>query len=122
MSNRAERRAAARAPQPRRGGPAGGRIAFLPAVLAAAAVLAGFGFASSGAYIVIRFVVAILTLIVAVFAAQGRPRWWVLPLGAVVVLFNPVVPIEITGAVWTGVQIGAIAVLLAAGFTVRRLD
>ncbi len=125
MSNRAERRAAAREPQPRRGsarlGSArGGRIALLPSVIAATAVLAGLGFTTSGGYIAIRFVVAILAAVVAVFALQNR-TWWCLPfLAAIVVVWNPAVPIDLTGVAGSAVQAVAVAVLVAAGVTIRR--
>lgn len=123
MSNRAERRAAARAPGSGGGAPAArrpGRVALLPAVVGAAAILAGLGLTTAGAYIVIRFLVAILAAVVAVFAVQSRAWWWLPFLGAVVVIWNPVVPVDLTDAVWIAVQVVAAAVLITAGATIRR--
>lgn len=123
--NRAARRAAARTPVPRPpagryGTDRGGRIALLPAAIAAAALLAGLGLTASGGYVVIRYVVAILTAIVVVFAVQSRSWWWIPPLAAVIVIWNPVVPIDLAGTAWTVVQAVATAVIVAAGATIRR--
>lgn len=122
MTNRAERRAAGRAPQSRYGTSKGGRIALAPGVLAAVALLAGLGLTTAGTYIVIRYIVAILAAIVGVFAVQGRAWFWLPPLAAIVLFWNPVLPFSLTGTPWTVVQVVAAGLLVAAGVTIRRPD
>jgi len=57
---------------------------------------------------------------VAVFAWQARKWWWVLPLGAVAVLWNPVFPIELgMPDLWLGLQYVAALIFLIAGLLVR---
>jgi hypothetical protein len=52
------------------------RPAFLPAILAAAALLSGIPLIGADWYLLIRFIVAILALIVAWFAVQAGQWWW----------------------------------------------
>ncbi|WBU38349.1 DUF6804 family protein [Homoserinibacter sp. YIM 151385] len=103
----------------RYGEPALRRLALAPSILAAIVLLVGVALIESGAFLVIRFAVAILALIVGWFAFQAR-AWWALPLLlAVAVIWNPVYPLPLEGELWLGAQYLAIIVFIAVGVLVR---
>jgi uncharacterized membrane protein YeiH len=96
------------------------RTAIIPAVLAAIVLLAGLALLDSDGYLVIRFAVSILALIVAVFAWQARHWWWLIGLVPVAVLWNPVLPIDLGNEqLWSVLQYVAVIVFLAAGALIR---
>jgi hypothetical protein len=96
------------------------RTAIVPAVLAAIVLLAGLALLETDAYLVIRFAVSILALIVAVFAWQARQWWWLAGLVPIAVLWNPIVPIELgDDALWSGLHYVAVLVFLVAGILIR---
>jgi hypothetical protein len=99
----------------RYGRPAFRRTALAPGLLASVALLIGVALIETETYIVIRFIVAILALIVMVFAYQARQWWWMPLLLAVAVLWNPVYPFDIAGPWWLGAQYLAILVFVVAG-------
>lgn len=103
----------------RYGRPAFRRTALAPGLLAAIALLVGVALIESDGFTVIRFVVSILALIVVVFAFQARHWWWIPPLLAVAVVWNPVVPFDISGPWWIGAQYVAILVFVLAGVFVK---
>jgi hypothetical protein len=70
------------------------RTALAPGILAAIVLLAGLALLDSGAFFWIKTVVAILAAIVAVYAWQAKQWWWLLPLAAIVVMWNPIWPIN----------------------------
>jgi hypothetical protein len=95
------------------------RTALAPAVLAAIVLLAGVALVSVDAYIVIRFAVSILALIIAVFAWQARQWWWLPLLAAIAVIFNPVLVVPVTGDALLIAHYVSIIVLLAVGILVK---
>ncbi len=95
------------------------RLALAPAVIAAMALLIGVALLDSDAFLVIRFVVSIFALIIAWFAVRARHWWWVPPLGAIAVVWNPVLPIAVPGDWWLGMQYIAVLVVVAAGMLIR---
>lgn len=96
------------------------RTALIPAIIAVIALFIGVAIIDSDGFTVIRYIVSIFALIVAVFAWQARQWWWVLPLGAIAVLWNPVFPIELgMPDLWLGLQYVAALVFLIAGILVR---
>lgn len=96
------------------------RTALAPAILAVIALLIGVALIESGGFLVIRYVVSILALIVAVFAWQARQWWWLVGLLPIALLWNPVFPIVLDSAdLWLGLQYGAAIVFLAAGILIR---
>jgi hypothetical protein len=120
--NRAQRRAAARGEVPAaskiddRYGRRPERRALAPAVLAAIVLLAGIALLGSDGFVWIRYTVAILSLIIAVFVWQAR-RWAWLPVPIVIaVLWNPAVPFAFSGKPWAIGQLVAAVALLATGF------
>jgi len=99
------------------------RTALIPALIAAAALLIGVTLIGGEGFTVIRFIVSIFALIVAVFAWQAGQWWWLVPLAAVAVLWNPVFPIELGQAeLWMALQYVAAAVFIAAGILIKTVD
>lgn len=117
--NRAERRAAARGDSPSgtddRYGRRPERRALAPAVLAAIVLLAGLALLGSDGFLWIRYAVAILSLIEAVFVYQAR-RWAWLPGPVIIaVLWNPAIPLPFSGKAWAIGQLVAAAALILTG-------
>lgn len=95
------------------------RNALAPSLLAAALLFVAPALLESDWFLAVRFVTTILGLIIAWFAVQAR-HWWWLPIFLVIaVAWNPVFPLEFSGPLWSGAQIAAAFVFLAAGATIR---
>jgi hypothetical protein len=82
-------------------------------------VIAGTLLIGSEGYLIIRFAVAILALIVATLVWQAGQWWWAVPMAAVAVLWNPVLPIPIEGWIWTAAHYVAALVFVLVGLLVR---
>ena len=96
------------------------RTAIIPAVLAAIVLLAGLALLCTDGYLVIKFAVSILALIVAVFAWQARQWWWLIGLVPIAVLWNPIFPIDLgMPSLWSALQYVAVIVFLVAGILIR---
>jgi hypothetical protein len=96
------------------------RTAIIPAVLAAIVLLAGLVLLETDGFLVIRFAVSILALIVAVFAWQARQWWWLIGLVPIAVLWNPILPIDLGApSLWSALQYVAVIVFLVAGILIR---
>lgn len=103
----------------RYGQPAFRRTALAPGLLGAIALLAGIGLRELDGFLVIRFLVSILALIVAWFAIQARHWWWAPVLAAVAVLWNPVFPLPLSGDLWLGAQYVAALAFILAGVLIK---
>lgn len=104
----------------RYGRPAFRRTALAPGILAGIALLGAVALIESPAFLVFRFVVSILALIVMVFAFQAKHWWWIPPMLAIAILWNPVVPLEfLDGPVWVAAQYVAILVFVLAGVLIK---
>ena len=95
------------------------RPAFVPSLIAAAALLSGIPLLEADWYLLIRFIVAIMALIVAWFALQGGQWWWTIVFFAVAVVWNPVFPVPTVGPWWIAAHIGVAALFAVAGAAVR---
>jgi hypothetical protein len=96
------------------------RPALAPGILGAIVLLAGLALLDNpGGFLFIRFGVAILALIMCIFTWQARAWWWTVALGAIVVLWNPVVPFEFHGQLWVALQFVGAIVFVAAGLFVK---
>lgn len=95
------------------------RLALIPGVLAAIALLIGAVVLDQGTFVVFRYLVAIFALIVAVFAYQAKHWWWLPVFAAIAVLWNPVWPIPLDGPWWAGAQYVAAILFLVAGWLIR---
>lgn len=114
MSTRAPGRDASRY-----GEPAFRRTALAPAILAAIILLAGFALLGQEAFLWILYPVAILALIVAWFAFQARHWWWIPPMLAIAVLWNPIFPFGFDGPLWVAAQYVAVLVFVLAGVLIK---
>jgi hypothetical protein len=95
------------------------RVGLAPGILGAIAALAGVGLIGEHGFTYIRYAVAILAAILAVFAGQAKLWWWLPILAVVVVLWNPVVPLALPDGFWFGAEYAAAAAFLAAAYTIR---
>jgi hypothetical protein len=124
--NRAERRAAGsdggpdRSANDDRYGRRPERRALAPAVLAAIALLAGLALLGTDGFLWIRYAVAILSLIVAVFVWQARQWPWLPGPIVIAVLWNPAIPFAFAGKAWAIGQLVAAAALVVTGVFASR--
>ena len=96
------------------------RTALIPAIIAVIALLAGIALIGTDGFTVILYIVSIFALIVAVFAWQAGQWWWVIPMAAIAVLWNPILPITLgMPDLWLGLQYVAALIFIAAGVLVR---
>jgi hypothetical protein len=95
------------------------RNALIPGVIAATALVAGIPLIASEFAIIICFIVAILALIVAWFAAQAKQWWWTVVMVAIAVLWNPVYPFSFSGVFWLVAHIVGAGLFVVAGVLVR---
>jgi hypothetical protein len=99
------------------------RTALIPSLVAVVALLIGVALIDSDGFTVIRYIVSIFAAIVAVFGWQARQWWWLVGLVPIVVLWNPVVPIDLgIPELWLGSQYVAALVFIAAGILIRVED
>lgn len=91
------------------------RNALLPGLILGATLLVGIIYIGEAGASIIRFIVAILAVIIAWFAVPAKQWWWLLPMTAVAVLWNPVFPLSFTGDLWVVTHIVAAIVSVAAG-------
>lgn len=93
--------------------PAFTRPALAPGLLAAVVLAAGSFLLASEAHYWVLVVTAVLASIMAVFAVQAR-MWWALALlVVVVVLWNPVWPLTLSGQGWVAAQyLGALGLIV----------
>lgn len=98
------------------------RPVLLPAIVGAAAVMAGLLVLGSDGYTVVRYIVSIFALIVAALAVQ-HGRWiWALPMAAIAIVWNPVFPLPWEGTLFAALHIIGAATFLAAGLLLRVPD
>lgn len=95
------------------------RNAFAPSLIAAIALFLAPLLIGGEWFLLIRFIVAILAVIVAWFAFQARHWWWIPVFAAIAVLWNPIFPFAFDGPVWTAAQPVAAVLFLVAGATIR---
>ncbi len=95
------------------------RPAFIPSLIAAAALLSGIPLLQADWYLLIRFIVAIMALIVAWYALQGAQWWWTIVFFGVAIAWNPVFPVPTDGPWWIVAHLGVAALFAVAGAVVR---
>lgn len=96
------------------------RTALAPGILGAIVLIAGLALIDSGAFFWIKTVTAILAAIVAVYAWQSTQWWWLIPLAAIVIAWNPIWPIDIhPGQLWLGMQYLAALVFVICGVLIK---
>jgi uncharacterized membrane protein len=96
------------------------RTALAPGILAAIVLLAGLALLDSTEFFWIRTVTAILAAIVCVYAWQSRQWWWLVPLAAVIVLWNPIWPLDLhQDTVWLALQYVAVILFIVCGILIK---
>ncbi len=95
------------------------RLALIPGLIAAIALLVGGTTLDEGPFVVVRYVAAIFAAIVLVFAVQARQWWWVPLFAAVAVLWQPVWILPIGGPLWQALQYVAALLFLLAGWFIK---
>ncbi|MGY4860064.1 DUF6804 family protein [Cryobacterium sp. AP23] len=91
------------------------RSALAPGLLGAIALLAGLALLDVDSFVIIRYVVSILALIICVFVIQAKAWWWLIGLVPIAVLWNPIVVIELHGQGWVSAQFIAALLFIVIG-------
>lgn len=100
--------------------PAFTRPALAPGLLGAIVLLAGLALLDNdSAYFWIKAAVAVLALILCVFAWQAKQWWWLLGLVPIAILWNPVWPLDLHGQAWVAAQFVAALVFIVAGVLIK---
>jgi hypothetical protein len=96
------------------------RTALAPGILAAIVLLAGLALLTSSEFFWIKTVTAILAAIVGVYAFQARQWWWLPFLAAIVVLWNPIYPINLhQNYIWLILQYVAVVFFIVCGILIK---
>ncbi|QCR19545.1 DUF6804 family protein [Agrococcus sp. SGAir0287] len=96
------------------------RNALAPGILGAVAAFVGPALLGQGIHVVVLFAVAILALIVAVFAGRAGQWWWIPFLVAMAVAWNPLYPFPMEGPWWIGAHVAAGLLFLTIGALVKE--
>jgi hypothetical protein len=99
--------------------PSFARLGLAPGLLAAILLLVAVVLVDTEWFTIFRYAISILAAIVGVFAFQARQWWWLPPLAAVVVLWNPVLPLSFDLPVWQVLHLAAAVVFIAAGLLIK---
>ena len=91
------------------------RSALAPGLLGAIALLAGLALLDVDSFVIIRYIVSILALIICVFVIQAKTWWWLIGLVPIAVLWNPIVIIELHGQGWVSAQFIAALLFIIIG-------
>ena len=91
------------------------RSALAPGLLGAIALLAGLALLDVESFVIIRYIVSILALIICVFVIQAKSWWWLIGLVPIVVLWNPIVVLDLHGQGWVSAQFIAALVFIIVG-------
>ena len=95
------------------------RPALAPGILAAIVLMAGVAFMDNSWFIAVHFVVTILAVIIGWFAVQAKQYLWLIVLVPIIVLWNPVFPLPLSGDGWFAAQLIAAIPFVAAGVMIR---
>lgn len=95
------------------------RSALAPGLLGAIVLLAGLALLDSESFIIIRYVVSILALIICVFVIQARSWYWLIGLVPMAILWNPVVIVDLSGQGWVSAQFIAAIVFVFVGLRTK---
>ncbi|MCY7288941.1 MAG: hypothetical protein LH624_11990 [Cryobacterium sp.] len=95
------------------------RSALAPGLLGAIILLGGLALLDSESFIIIRYAVSILALIICVFAIQAKAWLWLVGLVPIAVLWNPIVVIDLSGQGWVSAQFIAALVFILVGVVTK---
>ena len=100
-------------------GPTFQRNALAPGVLLATGLMVGTMLFGSDWYETLRFVIAVLAVIIAWFAFQAKHWWWIPVFLAIAVAWNPVLPFDVAGQAWALAHLAAALVSLVAAILIK---
>ncbi|UAJ80876.1 hypothetical protein IT072_07685 [Leifsonia sp. ZF2019] len=95
------------------------RAALAPGIIAAIVLLAGLALIGGAWYLYVQYAVAILALIMCVFAGQAKQWWWLVGLVPIAVVWNPVWPLAIEGTVLRALHVVASVFLVCAAVLIK---
>jgi len=95
------------------------RLALVPGLLAGILLLTGVALIGTDWFIMFRYAISILAVIVAVFAIQAKQWWWIIGLAPIAILWNPIFPIDLEILPWQFAHILAAVVFIVAGLRIR---
>lgn len=95
------------------------RLALAPGILAAIVLLAGVALVGTEWFTIARYVISILAAICCVFAVQGSQWWWLFGYAPIVVLWNPLFPIDLAMLPWQVAHLVAAVVFIVGGLRIR---
>ncbi|MGA0568726.1 DUF6804 family protein [Rathayibacter sp. KR2-224] len=95
------------------------RLALLPGLLGAIVLIAALALIGGSWYVWVLFAVAILALIMCVFAVQAKAYWWLIGLVPIAVVFNPVWPLPIPDLWLRLLHLAGAVVFIAAGIGIK---
>lgn len=96
------------------------RPGLAPGLLGAIVLLAGLALLDNpGGYFWIKTAVAVMAAILCVFAWQANQQWWLIALLPIVVIWNPVWPLDLHGQAWVAAQFVAALVFIVAGIAIK---
>lgn len=99
--------------------PVRARLAFLPGLIGAIVLMAALALIGGSWYVWVLFAVAILALIMCVFAVQAKSYWWLIGLIAIAIVFNPVWPLPIGDLMLRLFHLAGAVVFIAAGISIK---
>jgi hypothetical protein len=99
--------------------PSFARLALAPGLLAAIVLLAGVALIDTDWFTIFRYAISILAAIIGVFAFQARQWWWLPAFAAIVVVWNPIVPLQFELLVWQILHLLAAAAFVVAGLLIK---
>jgi hypothetical protein len=95
------------------------RTAMAPGLLGAIALLAAVAVIDSGWFTLLEYVIAILALIICVFAWQAKQWWWLIGLIPIAVIWNPVWPLDFDPPVWYAFHLAGAVIFVAAALLIK---
>lgn len=104
----------------KRSEPSFARLALAPGLLGAIVLIAALALIGSADwYIWVRYIAAILALIMCVFAWQAKAFWWLIGLVPIAVVFNPVWPLPIPDIGLSIAHLAGAVIFVAAGVSIK---
>lgn len=100
--------------------PAFQRNALAPGLIAAVILFLAPLVLDAWWFTVVLFLVSILAIIVAWFAIQAQQWLWVPLFGVIAIVWNPVLPLSLSGPLWIAAHPVAAVVFLSAGAFIKE--
>lgn len=96
------------------------RPAFIPALIAAVMLFAAIAKWPYGYYVLLRWVVCAVGVLLVVLEVGYERRWALWPFALIALLFNPLVPVYLTREIWLPIDVVAGALFVVAALALAR--